>query len=157
MSRVLAKKESGRVIWKQAPPRGLVHLNVAAMAVHYLGHHGEADTLAGGAIGAHPRWKISPDLPGRCRGRHPPPDAQAVVLVADMDPDLADGELAGVVEQVAHQLHQIALLAVEEDIVIELEAGLQLLVAIDLGEAGQQLLDERYRLGALARKGACDP
>ena len=69
-----------------------------------------------------------------------------------MNPDLADGELAGVVQQVAHQLHQIALLAVKEDIVVKLEAGLQLLVAIDLGEAGQQLLDEGYRFGALARE-----
>ena len=31
-------------------------------------------------------------------------------------------------------------------------AGLQLLVAIDLWRAGQQLLDERYRLGALGER-----
>ncbi|MNS90685.1 hypothetical protein D3C72_1247460 [compost metagenome] len=40
----------------------------------------------------------------------------------------------------------------EEDVVIKLEAGLQLLVTVDLGEAGQQLLDEGHRLGALAGK-----
>ncbi len=40
----------------------------------------------------------------------------------------------------------------KEDIVVKLEAGLQLLVAIDLGEAGQQLLDEGNRFGALARE-----
>lgn len=40
----------------------------------------------------------------------------------------------------------------KEDVVIKLEDGLQLLVAVDLGEAGQQLLDEGHRLCTLAGK-----
>lgn len=131
----------------------LIHPDLAAVAVHDFGDDGEPYPLARGAVGPDAALEDLLRLAGGDAGavilHH---DEQAVVLVADMDPDLADGELAGVVEQVAHQLHQIALLAVEEDIVIELEAGLQLLVAIDLGEAGQQFLDERYRLGALARE-----
>ena len=119
--------------------------------MHDFGDHRQPDPLTGGAVGAHPALE---DLLRLARV-----DAGAVVLDLDPQPvepaahrhlDLADGELEGVVEQVAHQLHQVPLFAGEEDVVIELEAGLQLLVAIDLGEAGQQLLDEGHRLGALA-------
>ncbi len=119
--------------------------------MHYLGHHGEADPLAGGAIGAHPALEDKPGFVGGDAGavvlHH---DEQAALLTQYRHLDLADGKFAGVVEQVAHHLHQIALLAIEENIVIELEAGLQLLVAIDLGQARQQFFDERHRLGALA-------
>ena len=152
MSRVLAKKESGKGhLETGAAEGGLVHLNVAAIAVHYLGHHGEADTLAGGAIGAHPALEDKPGFAGGDAGavilHH---DEQAALLTQHRHLDLADGKFAGVVEQVAHHLHQIALLAIEENIVIEAEVGLQLLVAIDLGQARQQLFDERHRLSALA-------
>ncbi len=76
--------------------------------------------------------------------------AQPIQAATHSDLDFADGELEGVIQQVAHQLHQIPLFTGKEDVVIELEAGLQFLVAIDLGEAGQQLFDERHRLCALA-------
>ena len=132
---------------------GLIHPDLAAVAVHDLGHHGEPYPLTGGAVGSDPALEDLLRLPGGDAGavvlHH---DEQTAALAADPDLDLADGELAGVVEQVAHQLHQITLFTVKEDIVIELETCLQLLVAVDLGEAGQQLLDERDGLGPLAGK-----
>lgn len=137
----------------RAAERGVIHPDLAAVAVHDFGHHGEANPLAGGAVSPHAALEDLLRFAGIDAGtvvfHH---DEQAALPVADMNPDLADGEFAGVVQQVAHQLHQIALLAVKEDIVVKLEAGLQLLVAIDLGEAGQQLLDEGNRFGALARE-----
>ncbi len=79
-------------------------------------------------------------------------DTQSLEMATHRHLHFADGKFAGIVEQVTHQLHQVALFAVEESVIVELEVGLQLLVAIDLGQAGQQFFNQRYRLGTLAGK-----
>lgn len=68
-SQVLAPALSGEGDVESRPAeRGVIHPDLAAVAVHDFGHHGEANPLAGELSARTPRWKICCDLPGSMPG-----------------------------------------------------------------------------------------
>ena len=111
----------------------------------------QTNSLAGGVIGPHPPLQyLLPHHRIHTRTIIFNLDLQCATDLLQLNGDLADGKLVGVIQQIAKKFEQVILLAAKGKFFVMLEGNVNSLVLVDLGHGGEDLLQHRQGIHATA-------